>query len=72
MGTKLDIIINIVVEKETGERIALISSEEFDFTMPLNLEELRCLHKGITTAIDYIEKHGTNTTESVPEGAVRH
>ena len=72
MGTKLDIAINIVAEKETGERKALLTSEEFGFTMAFNLEELRSLHKGITAAIDYIEKHGTYRIESVPEGAVRH
>lgn len=72
MGTKQDIAINIVANKETGERKASLGSEESGFMLVFNLEELKGLREAIDTAIDYIEKHGTHITESVPEGAVRH
>ena len=32
----------------------------------------KALQIAIVDAIAYMEKHGTHTTESVPEGAVRH
>lgn len=72
MGTKQEIGIAIVNDKTTGERRVAIGSAESDMLLVFNLEELKALHDGIVDAIAYMEKHGTHTTESVPEGAVRH
>ena len=72
MGTKQKIGIAIVNDKTTGERRVAIGSAESDMLLVFNLEELRELQTGIIDAIAYMEKHGTHTTESVPEGAVRH
>ena len=72
MGTKQEIGIAIVNDKTTGERRVAIGSAESDMLLVFNMEELKALHDGIVDAIAYMEKHGTNTTESVPEGTVRH
>ena len=72
MGTKQEIGIAIVNDKTTGERRVAIGSLESDMLLVFNLEELRALHDGIVDAIAYMEKHGDNITESVPEGTVRH
>ena len=72
MGTKSGIAIAIVADKETGERKVAIGSAESDMLLVFNMEELKTLHTGIIDAIAYMEKHGTNNTESVPEGTVRH
>ena len=72
MGTKSDIAIAIVADKETGERKAAIGSDDAGMMLIFSLEELKAMRKGVDDAIAYIEKHGTHTTESVPEGAVRH
>lgn len=72
MGTKQEIGIAIVTDNTTGERKVAIGSLESDTLLVFNMEELKALHIGIVDAIAYIEKHGTNTTESVPEGTVRH
>ena len=72
MGTKRKIGIAIVNDKIIGERRVAIGSAESDMLLVFNLEELKALHTGIIDAIAYMEKHGNNTTESVPEGAVRH
>ena len=72
MGTKRKIGITVVNNKTTGERRVAIGSAESDMLLVFNLEELKALHTGIIDAIAYMEKHGNNTTESVPEGAVRH
>ena len=72
MGTKQEIGIAVVADNATGERKIAIVSVESNTMLVFNMEELRSLHKGITAAIDYIEKHGTYRIESVPEGTVRH
>lgn len=72
MGTKQEIGIVVVADNATGERKIAIMSGESDTMLVFNMEELKLLHIGIVDAIAYMEKHGTNTTESVPEGAVRH
>ena len=72
MGTKQGVIVSLVVEKATGEHKVAIGSEASDTILVLNLSELLVLQEGINNAIAYIKKHGTNITESVPEGAVRH
>ena len=36
------------------------------------LDAMLALQDSINYAITYINEHGTHTTESVPEGAVRH
>ena len=72
MGTKQEIGIAIVNDKTTGERRVAIGSAESDMLLVFNMEELKALHDGIVDAIAYMEKHGTHTTESVPEGTVRH
>ena len=72
MGTKHKISITIVNDETTGERIVAIGTAESDTLLVLNMEELRALHTGIIDTIAYIEKHGDNITESVPEGTVRH
>ena len=72
METKQQIGIAVVNDKTTGERKVAIGLAESDMLLVFNLEELKALHTGIIDAIAYMEKHGTNNTESVPEGAVRH
>lgn len=72
MRTKQKIGIAIINDKTTGERKVAIGSAESDMLLTFNMEELRLFHTGILDAIAYMEKHGDNTTESVPEGAVRH
>ena len=72
METKQKIGIAIVNDKTTGERRVAIGSAESDMLLVFNMDELKALHDGIVDAIAYMEKHGTHTTESVPEGAVRH
>lgn len=72
MGTKQKVGIAVVNDKTTGERKVAIGSAESDMLLVFNLEELKALHTGIIDAIAYMEKHGNNTTESVPEGTVRH
>ena len=72
MGTKQKIGIAIVNDKTTGERKVAIGSAESDMLLVCNMEELKALHDVIVDAIAYMEKHGTHTTESVPEGTVRH
>ena len=72
MGTKQQIGIAIGNDKTTGERRVAIGSAESDMLLVFNMEELKALHDGIVDAIAYMEKHGDNITESVPEGAVRH
>ena len=72
MGTKQEIAIGVVADNTTGERKIAIVSVESNTMLVFNMEELKALHTGIIDAIAYMEKHGTNTTESVPEGAVRH
>lgn len=72
MGTKQEIGIAIVTDNTTGERKVAIGSVESDTMLIFNMQELRLLHNAIVDAIAYIEKHGTQSTESVPEGAVRH
>lgn len=72
MGTKQDIAIHIVADKNTGERKTAIGSAESGIMLIFNLNELKDLRDGVDAAIAYIEKHGTHLTESVPEGAVRH
>lgn len=62
----------LVSDKTTGERKAVISSEDAKAAFVFNLEELKSLRDGIDEAIKYIEEHGTHVTESAPEGAVRH
>ena len=72
MGTKRGVTVFMVVEKATGEHKVAIRSEASDTILVLNLPELLVLQEGINNAIAYIKEHGTNITESVPEGAVRH
>lgn len=72
MGTKQEFGIAVVADKTTGERKIVIGSAESDMLLVFNLEELKALHTGIIDVIAYMEKHGNNTTESVPEGTVRH
>ena len=72
MGTKQEIGIAVVADNATGERKIAIVSVESNTMLVFNMEELKALHTGIIDAIAYMEKHGNNTTESVPEGAVRH
>ena len=72
MGTKQGVTVFLVAEKATGERKVAIGSEASGTLLVFNLPELLILQEGINSAIAYLEKHGTHTTESVPEGAVRH
>ena len=72
MGTKQKIGIAIVNDKTTGERKVAIGSLESDTMLVFNMEELKALQIALVDAIAYMEEHGTNNTESVPEGAVRH
>ena len=72
MGTKQGVSVRLVVEKATGERKVAIGSEASGIILVFNLPELLVLQEGINNAIAYMEKHGNNATESVPEGAVRH
>lgn len=72
MSEKHDIEIHLVSNSETGERKAALISEAANVALLFNLAELYELTIAIKAAIDYIEKHGTYITESVPEGAVRH
>ena len=72
MRTKQKIGIAIVNDKTTGERKVAIGSAESDMLLVFNMEELKALQIALVDAIAYMEEHGTHTTESVPEGAVRH
>ena len=72
MGTKQEIGIAVVADNATGERKIAIVSVESNTMLVFNMEELKALQIAIVDAIAYMEKHGTNNTESVPEGAVRH
>ena len=72
MGTKQGVSVFLVAEKATGERKVAIGSEASGALLVFNLPELLVLQDSINHAIAYIEEHGTHTTESVPEGAVRH
>ena len=72
MGTKQKIGIAIVNDKTTGERKVAIGSAESDMLLVFNMGELKALQIALVDAIAYMEEHGTHTTESVPEGAVRH
>ena len=72
MGTKRKIVITIVNDETTGERTVAIGLAESDMLLVLDMEGLKALHTGIIDTIAYIEKHGDNITESVPEGTVRH
>ena len=72
MGTKQEIGIAVVADNATGERKIAIVSVESNMMLVFNMEELKALQIALVDAIAYMEKHGTHTTESVPEGAVRH
>lgn len=72
MGTKQEIGIAVVADKATGERKIAIVPAESETMLVLNMEELKALQIALVDAIAYMEKHGTHTTESVPEGTVRH
>ena len=72
MKTKQGVSVFMVTEKATGECKVAIGSEASGTILVLNLPELLVLQGAINNAIAYMEKHGTNNNESVPEGAVRH
>ena len=72
MGTKQEIGIAVVADNATGERKIAIVSVESNTMLVFNMEELKALQIAIVDAIAYMEEHGTHTTESVPEGTVRH
>ena len=72
MGTKQEIGIAVVANNATGERKIAIVSAESNTMLVFNMEELKALQIALIDAIAYMEEHGTHTTESVPEGTVRH
>ena len=72
MGTKQEIGIAVVADNATGERKIAIVSVESNTMLVFNMEELKALQIALVDAIAYMEEHGTHTTESVPEGTVRH
>lgn len=72
MGTKQEIGIAVVADNATGERKIAIVSVESNTMLVFNMEELKALQIALIDAIAYMEEHGTHTTESVPEGTVRH
>ena len=72
MGTKQEIGIALVADNATGERKIAIVSVESNTMLVFNMEELKALQIALVDAIAYMEEHGTHTTESVPEGTVRH
>ena len=72
MGTKQDVRVFLVAEKDTGEHKVAICSESTGAVVMVNLPQMLVLQDIINHAIAYINEHGTHITESVPEGAVRH
>lgn len=72
MGTKQEVVVALVTEKATGECKVAIGSEASGTMLVFSIEEAKALQIALVDAIAYMEKHGTHTTESVPEGAVRH
>ena len=72
MGTKQEVTVLLATDNITGEHRVVIRSDPAGTVLVFNLLELVALQSAINHAITYIEKHGTHSTESVPEGAVRH